>query len=236
MADTGISDGPNLPRVGTSRNALTIEVYENLLNALMDGRLAPGDRLVMDRLADDLGVSRSPVRDALQRLHREGVIEPTGRRGYIVREASELDIQNFYTARIAVEGFSVDLLANSGPDVIRRLRQLLDELSNPAPKSVREFFEANRLFHRGVVEATGNAYLTDMFDSIWNRSRTALTYKDFSAADPDNEFLSEHVELLHALDGASPTAARRAVVAHIRGGLERTVGSESGPAKPHQRV
>jgi DNA-binding GntR family transcriptional regulator len=236
MAHAGTGAGSTLPRVGGGRSALTTEVYENLLTALMDGRLAPSDRLVMDRLADDLGVSRSPVRDALLRLHREGVIEPTGRRGYIVREASEQDIHNFYAARIAVEGYSVELLARSPSDVIGGLRYLLDDLATPAPHSVRESFEANRLFHRGVVEATENTYLTDMFDCIWNRSRTALTYKHFSKAYPYKEFLSEHVELLDALDGATSKIAREAMVAHICGGLERTVGPDSRPTKPRRKA
>ena len=100
MADSGPSQSSLAP-VARPRSALTIEVYDNLLNALMDGRLAPGDRLVMDRLAEDLGVSRSPVRDALLRLHREGVVEPAGRRGYVVREASGSDIHSFYAARVA---------------------------------------------------------------------------------------------------------------------------------------
>jgi len=201
---------------------LAAEVYDNLLDALMDGRLSPGDRLVMDRLADDLGVSRSPVRDALLRLHREGVVEPGGKRGYLVRAASDSDIHDFYAARMAVEGFAAELLQGAGADAWVFLRDLLESLSAKATASVRESFEANRLFHRGVVEVTGNSYLVDMFDTIWNRSRTALTYRDFAAAYPYDEFVPEHTELLDALERARPKTARNLMVQHITGGLDRT--------------
>jgi len=212
----------NLDPVGRPRNALATEVYDNLLDALMDGRLAAGDRLVMDRLADDLGVSRSPVRDALLRLHREGVVEPGGRRGYLVRAASDSDIHHFYDARMAVEGFAAGLLSSAGDEVWNSLRALLDDLAAKAAGTVRESFDANRTFHRHVVEMTGNTYLTDMFDTIWNRSRTALTYRDFNSASPYEGFLVEHNELVDNLAGADEQTARATMEKHIACGLERT--------------
>lgn len=92
---------------------LGYEVYGMLLDGLIEGRIRPGDRLIMDRLANELDVSRTPVRDALQRLYREGVIEPAGRRGYLVREQSALDIRDFYLARMAIEGAAAAAIALS---------------------------------------------------------------------------------------------------------------------------
>jgi len=221
MADSGPSQSSLAP-VARPRSALTIEVYDNLLNALMDGRLAPGDRLVMDRLAEDLGVSRSPVRDALLRLHREGVVEPAGRRGYVVREASGSDIHSFYAARVAVEAFAAQQLTSLESPPWADLRELLAKLAANAPTSVRESFEVNRLFHRGVVSATGNNYLQDMFDAIWNRSRTGLTFRDFSNAFPYASFESDHSALLDALERADTDQARALMIDHIECGLEST--------------
>ncbi|QLQ09917.1 MAG: GntR family transcriptional regulator [Nocardioidaceae bacterium] len=222
MAQLSKGERATLAPVGRTRSALANEVYENLLDALMDGRLASGDRLVMDRLAEDMGVSRSPVRDALLRLHREGVVEPGGRRGYLVRASSDSDIHNFYTARMAVEGFAAGLLVDSGSEVWQALRDMLNKLSAHRPDSVRESFEANQLFHRYVVELTENSYLTDMFDTIWNRGRTALTYREFAGANPYEGFECEHTVLLDALEQADPDAARQLMTAHIQAGLERT--------------
>lgn len=229
MADLDVKGSPTLEPVGRPRNALATEVYDNLLDALMDGRLAAGDRLVMDRLADDLGVSRSPVRDALLRLHREGVVEPGGRRGYLVRAASDSDIHDFYSARMAVEGYAAGLLSDAGPEVWASLRAMLEELSGKAAGTIRESFDANRSFHRRVVEVTNNTYLVDMFDTIWNRSRTALTYRDFASVSPYEGFVAEHTELLDDLVGADAETARSVMVKHIGCGLERTSPSGSTP-------
>ena len=82
-----------------SPSRLADEAYERLVDALVQGRVGPGDRLIQDRLAEDLDVSRTPVRDALLRLKEEGVIEPAGRRGYIVRRLSDRDVRDLYGAR-----------------------------------------------------------------------------------------------------------------------------------------
>ncbi|MEU0266784.1 GntR family transcriptional regulator [Nocardioides sp. NPDC006303] len=213
--------------MASPRNALANEVYENLLDALMSGRLAAGDRLVMDRLAEDLGVSRSPVRDALLRLHREGVVEPGGRRGYLVREGSDMDIHNFYAARTAVEAFAAEQLVALDIDAWGELRELLNRLAAKAPLSVKESFDANRTFHRAIVAATGNTYLEDMFDTIWNRSRTALTFRSFAAAHPYAGFVPDHAKLIDALEQADPEQARTLMTEHIAHGLEQTT-SDAG--------
>lgn len=218
----------NLAPVARPRHGLTDEVYDNLLDALMDGRLAPGDRLVMDRLAEDLGVSRSPVRDALLRLHRDGVVEAAGRRGYLVREASGSDINSFYAARTAVEAFAAEQLVALKLDAWTGLRQMLADLGASRPVSVRESFEANRAFHRSIVSATGNSYLVDMYDSIWNRSRTALTFRDFAGAYPYEGFFADHGALLDDLEKADPERARILMTEHIACGLEQT-SPNAGP-------
>lgn len=227
MADTGPSETTFAPVSARARNTLADEVYNNLLDALMEGRLEPGDHLVMDRLAEDLGVSRSPVRDALLRLHRDGVVEPGGRRGYLVREASGTDIHRFYAARTAVEAFAAEQLVVLKPSPWAALRKLLTTLGESKPASVRESFEANRAFHRGIVAATGNTYLEDMYDTIWNRSRTALTFRDFAGAYPYEGFVADHLALLDAFEKADPDQARILMTEHIACGLKRT-----SPKKP----
>jgi DNA-binding GntR family transcriptional regulator len=213
-----------LSPVRATRDPATLgsAVFDTILDALMDGRIRAGDRLIMDRLADDFDVSRTPVRDALQRLYREGVIEPAGRRGYVVREASVRDTTHFYEARMAVEGSAAAKLARSGPASFRILRASLDGIVGRPPSSTYEWFDANRQFHRGLVAVTGNSYLLDMFDTIWNRSRTAVTYGQFAAANPQEDFRRDHEELIEAIETSHEEDARREMIAHIRHGLVRT--------------
>ncbi|QLQ09912.1 MAG: GntR family transcriptional regulator [Nocardioidaceae bacterium] len=201
---------------------LGYEVYGMLLDGLIEGRIRPGDRLIMDRLANELDVSRTPVRDALQRLYREGVIEPAGRRGYLVREQSALDIRDFYLARMAIEGAAAAAIALSESSVLDGVRGLLDEITEFKPGSTKESFDVNRRFHRGMVVASDNSYLVDMFDTIWNRSRTALTYRQFASSGAYEDFRGDHERLLDAIDGADPESARRSMIDHIQSGLSRT--------------
>lgn len=217
-----VSDQPSLVRINRSASTLSAEVYDTLLSALMEGRIQPGDRLVMDRIAEDLDVSRTPVRDALLRLHRDGVIEPAGRKGYLVREPSARDTQDFYEARMAVEGFAAWQLVQHEPPPLDTLRALLTQLAERQQNSTWESFDANRLFHRGVVAATNNSFLVDMYDTIWNRSQTALTYSQFSAASSYQDFVHDHEKLIQAMDGADPDSARLAMVEHIQSGLDRS--------------
>lgn len=228
MPDRGAksTDNLSLSRISRTTTTLSAEVYDTLLNALMEGRIQPGDRLVMDRIAEDLDVSRSPVRDALLRLHRDGVIEPAGRKGYLVREHSAGDTQDFYEARMAVEGYAASQLAAQGSVPLDSVRALLNEIAGRPQTSTRESFDSNRLFHRGVVAATGNSYLVDMFDTIWNRSQTALTYRQFSAANPYQDFVHDHQKLIRDMDGVDPESARSAMVEHIRSGLNRTCSAD----------
>jgi DNA-binding GntR family transcriptional regulator len=224
MADHDTGDQPTLTRIDRNTSTLGTEVYDTLLSALMEGRIQPGDRLVMDRIAAELDVSRTPIRDALQRLHRDGIIEPAGRRGYLVREPSARDTNDFYEARMAVEGYAAARLVQQDHETLDGLRSLLAEIADRPRGTTWESFDMNRQFHRGVVVATGNSYLIDMFDTIWNRSQTAMTYRQFAAANPYpyQDFVCEHEKLIHDLDGADPESARRSMVDHIRSGLERT--------------
>lgn len=221
MTTNEASDGA-LGRIDRTSGPLGAEVYDTLLDALMEGRIHAGDRLIMDRLAEDLDVSRTPVRDALQRLYREGVIEPAGRRGFIVREPSPRDTKDFYEARIAIEGHAAAQLAQGFPRRLESLRRFLSEIAVARPGSTRQSFENNRDFHRGVVFATENKYLIDMFDTIWNRSRTALTFRQFATSNPAQDFTCEHEQLIVDLQGAGPAEARRSMTEHIRSGLVRT--------------
>lgn len=227
---------PTVSKCGRNPSTLGSEVYERLLDSLIEGRLKPGDRLVMDRLAEQMDVSRTPVRDALHRLYREGIIEPAGRRGYLVREPNERDTNDFYIARMAIEGHAASHLAAGAPDALTRLRALLAQIASTPRDSTRASLDINRQFHRSIVEATENDYLLDMFDAIWNQSRTALTYSHFAAANPAQDFKGEHEDLLNAFDGADPDNARAAMIAHTRSGLDRTHTAPGGTANQNEEV
>ncbi len=212
-----------IQRIDRSHSRLASEVYDRLVEALVQGTVNPGDRLIQDRLAEELDVSRTPVRDALLRLKEEGVVEPSGRRGYVVRSLSDSDVRDLYGARDAVEGHAAAIVAELGPNALAQVRDALAAATARKLRSTRESFEANRSVHRSIVQATGNSYLLNFFDAIWGRAISALAYHDFYVHSPHDAFVAEHEALIKEIAAGDPVRARRAMIEHIAWGLERTV-------------
>ena len=196
--------------------------YERLTEALLSGELAPGDRLVQDALALRLGISRTPLREALQRLEREGTIRSAGARGHVVPELTAEDIAHLYEVREAVEGQAARLVAARAPDSVDGIEATLRRLSAAAGPGGRDAFRANRLAHRAVVEASGNPFLLEVFDDLWGRSVTLQAWGDYYASVPaDIDLVTDHVDVLAALRSGDPDRAAAAMVAHVRQGLTR---------------
>jgi GntR family transcriptional regulator of vanillate catabolism len=221
-----------IERIDRSHSGLAGEVYQRLVDALVQGTVKPGDRLIQDRLAEELDVSRTPVRDALLRLKEEGVVEPSGRRGYVVCSLTEDGLRDLYGARDAVESYAAAVVAELGGDTLEQVREALAQATARKLRSSRESFEANRSFHRAIVETAGNAYLLSFFDAIWGRAIGALAYHDFYAHSPHDEFVTEHEALIKDLASGDPTRARGAMAEHIAWGLERNLTGRT--AKPRR--
>jgi DNA-binding GntR family transcriptional regulator len=196
--------------------------YERLTEALLSGELSPGDRLVQDALALRLGISRTPVREALQRLEREGTIRSAGVRGHVVPELSAEDIAHLYEVREAVEGQAARLVAARATASVDGIEATLRRLSADAGPSGRDAFRANRLAHRAVVQATGNPFLLEAFDDLWGRSVTLQAWGDYYASvHTAIDLVTDHADVLAALRSGDPDAAARAMVDHVRAGLHR---------------
>lgn len=192
--------------------------YRRISEAMLTGQIPPGHRLVMDQLADQLGISRTPVRDALLRLQRENLVEPTGRRGYVVRAVAVDDAVHLYEAREAIEGFAARRVAEIGKPAIEHVRRAI-VAAKGTDTDARRSFDANMSIHRAVVEATGNPALLELFDDIWLRARGLAVFADFLAHDTEHVPVDKaHGPLLVAFRKGSD-AGFVAMRDHIRAGL-----------------
>lgn len=202
------------------RNAenLADVAYRRLSDALLTGEIPPGERLVMDQIAERLSISRTPVRDALLRLERENLIEPAGKRGYVVREVSIEEAVHLYEAREAIEGFAARRVAELGEPAIAQVRRAIAATERKRG-GAREVFEANRSVHRAIVVATGNPSLMELFDEVWLRARGQALFGDFLARDVAHQSIHDaHEPLLAALVEGGDTAFA-SMREHIRAGL-----------------
>lgn len=223
-----------LKPIGRAGATLADVAYQRISDAMLAGDIAPGTRLVMDQLAEQLDISRTPVRDALLRLEHEGLIEPSGRRGYVVRAIGEGETLYLYEAREAIEGFAARRVAEIGSPAIERVRAVVaasESVEAPPNADPRAAYEANMRIHRAVVEAAGNPILVSLFEDVWQRARGLVIFADYIAhrTSPEST-LESHLPLVEALS-AGPDEAFAAMRAHIRRGHRGHRGLDSLPVE-----
>lgn len=203
-----------LQPIGRGGTPLADEAYRRISEAMLAGDLPPGSRLVMDSLAERLEISRTPVRDALRRLEREGLVEPTGRKGYTVRAIADTDLEHLYESRIAVEAFSARRTAELGEPAIRLVEQAIEDAVTSRAHTAAETYHLNRMIHRSVVEASANPVLVELFDSVWDRAKALQIFEQFHKLADDPNLLSEHYELTDAMR-VGPDQAYEVMHQHI---------------------
>ncbi len=213
-----------LQPIGRGGTPLADEAYRRISEAMLAGDLPPGSRLVMDALAERLEISRTPVRDALRRLEREGLVEPTGRKGYTVRAIADADLDHLYESRIAVEAYAARRVAELGEPAIRNVEAAIDGAVNSGAVTAAETYHQNRVVHRSVVEASENPILVELFDSVWDRAKALQIFEQFHTLANDAEKgLLQHYELTGAMR-VGPDHAYEVMHRHITVGFEAHQG------------
>lgn len=201
--------------------SLADRAYDELLAALLSGALEPDRPLVQDVLAAQLGISRTPLREALMRMERQGLVRATGR-SFVVPELQPGDVDELYGVREAVEPYAAQLLVQRGPRAVERVAAALAELASRSFDTGSAAYEVNRLAHRSVVEACGNRILLEVFDDLWSRGVALRSWADYyTSASVAVDVEADHADLLVALRSGSPERAREAMAEHIRAGLRR---------------
>ena len=210
---------------GTFRKITTIprladEVYQQILEAIISGGVDPDKRIVQEKLADQLAVSRTPIREALIRLENEGVLIRDGRSGYKIRPLTAEEAIKIYQAREAIEGFSAGLVSRStSRETFEKIELVVFKAEHQPKSTVTDYFEANRSIHRAIVEAAENPFLLDMFDAIWNRSRSFFLFSEMANLDIASS-LDDHLSVCEALRNGTEQEAVAAMRAHINHGLD----------------
>ncbi|KAB8195686.1 FCD domain-containing protein [Nonomuraea phyllanthi] len=200
--------------LGATHRTLRDEVTNELRRRILSGELPPGERLVEDRLAASLGVSRNPVRESIRVLATEGFVEVVPRLGATVSRLSAEEGEELFDVRMAVEGLAARLAARKRTAAsAARLRQVLDHARQAVDEGrLEEVADLNTAFHLAVVEAAGNSYLSLMMKPMllraqWVFSRTA------AARGPHS--WSEHVSLCEAIAAGDEDEAQARAVAHV---------------------
>jgi len=197
-------------------------VADQLRAAILEGHFKPGEWLRQEKVAQELGVSQMPVREALKELAAEGLIEHVPYRGVRVIEFAYEDVGDLYDHRAFLEGRAASAAAaNISAEEIAELKQLQREMEqNLAPEKLSVYRDLNRRFHHVIFTASRREYLIRTLTQMWAAFPTMLTGNFAATADNplperDNPDIHEHHALIDALENHDSAEAERALKAHI---------------------
>ncbi len=201
------------------QTALSTQVYHILKERIVSDALKPGERLSIEALAEEFGVSRTPVKVAVDQLREEGLVAVARNRGTFVNTLSERDVVEQLNVREMMEGYAARVVALPIPsqlaqdlaEYLNQERLLLDE-----PVTTQAFLRRNDLnarFHEALVEAADNALLTRLYRRINVRHVILRSYRRRPLRDL-GDVHREHVVIYEAACRTSNAALEQAVVAH----------------------
>jgi DNA-binding GntR family transcriptional regulator len=211
-----MSSVPSAPPGGASATA---RVYAHVKERLLDGRFPGGALLSENELAQRLGLSRTPVRQAFVQLEAEGLLELYPKRGALVVPIAASEIEDVFEARLLVEQHCARriLAGGAGPRLATELGEALADQERAAARgSAAEFAPADRRFHRGIVAAAGNVILTRLYDSLRDRQQRIAAVALAQSPGSAERFLAEHREIAAALQGDDADAVCELLAGHLR--------------------
>ncbi len=189
------------------------DAYELILEAIDTGVYKPGSRLVESELADRFGVSRTPIREALQRLETQSLLTRDGR-SLIVASLDHSQLSELYVVRGALEGLAARLAArHAAPEEIAVLRDML-EADRKLVGDPEAMSRANRRFHKQIHLASHNRFLVQQLDLV-HRSMALLASTSIAVAGRPTDTMDEHEKIVKAIEAGDGDGADEALRDHI---------------------
>lgn len=202
------------------------DAYSLVLEAIDTGVYKPGDRLVESDLAERFGVSRTPIREALQRLETQSLLTRDGR-SLIVASLDHNQLAELYVVRAELEGLAANLAArHATPEEIRVLSDMVRDdhrlIDDPTAMA-----RANRRFHKQIHLASHNRYLVQQLDLV-HRSMALMATTSLAADGRPEDALAEHQAIVSAIETRNADAAGEALRAHISKAFVTRLKLDSG--------
>ena len=194
------------------------KVYEYLKSTILSGRFNPGKRLTEELLAKKMGVSRTPVREALHKLESEGFIKPLKTRGYVASADSKDEIEELFDIRVSLEGYALRLISkNISEDTLKRLDEFIENAEDALKrKKIDEIFKWNTHFHDTLHDSVANKprfhrLIANMRKYVLRNRKDTLHYLDGAKRTIDG-----HRKIMIALRLKDPDLCERIMREHIQ--------------------
>jgi DNA-binding GntR family transcriptional regulator len=200
-----------------SRKPLRADVHKELLGLILQGTLTPGQRLRDTELAQQLGVSRTPIREALLRLEREGFITSLLHQGFSVKPLIESEIRDVYPLVGLLEGSALDEIPDPSPKKIEQLNQLSQAMRQEGFDALRRI-ELDEAWHKALVAESGNQHRSRILDDL---KRILFRYE--YAFMQVSKWVAESTEEHHAIVAALERGKRREAVRLLDTHWDRTM-------------
>lgn len=202
------------------------DAYSLILSAIDEGIYGPGDRLVEAELAERFGVSRTPIREALQRLETQSMLKRDGR-SLIVASLDHNQLAELYVVRAELEGLAAQLAAkHASAEEVRVLKDMVaaDQklIDNP-----RALSRANRRFHQQIHKASHNQYLVTQLELV-HRSMALLATTSLAAEGRGDRALEEHGRIVSAIEAGDQQGANKALREHLSRAFETRLKLDAG--------
>ncbi|SFM66952.1 phosphonate utilization associated transcriptional regulator [Variovorax sp. OV329] len=220
-------------------HSLTTLVQAEIERMILDGELQSGAKLTESTLADQLGVSRGPVREAFRMLEESGLVSTIKNRGVFVRDVPLQEALEIFEVRAVMDLYVGRKLAETiTPAQVKELRQLVDAMDQAVKgDNARDYHRLNLKFHDRLLELSDNAKLTTTYRKLVNElslfRRQNLTPESMAV------YTREHKQIVKAIAAGDPEAAGQAMFQHVMNSRERTLAyyrdrntaGEPAPAK-----
>ncbi len=191
---------------------LTQHVYENIRQLILDGELKPGAKIDKRELAASLGVSLTPINEAVSRLAGEKYIEQVNRRGYFVKSYSLEDLKEMYEVRAGLESIAVRLCLQKATDAeLRKLADLFSGFSLPFKAGdLARYTETDKRFHGMIIRLSGNSMIQEINET------TGYVLKSYQKGlvRPPEETIPEHTEIIAAILARDTEVAQTLIARH----------------------
>lgn len=198
--------------------------YAKLLESLREGRFQPGARLREEEVAEALGLSRTPIREALRRLEADGIVEHRPRIGAVIRSLSHSEVVQLYEMRLVLERTAAEMAAKHGAEAEFDTLEVLNdriarERDNPAVGAA-----INQDFHRGLCLAARNRFLLDAARAL-NNSLMLLGPTTYTDPDRIDVVVAQHQAIIDALRLGDAEAAGAAAELHLQTSLRHRLAA-----------
>lgn len=210
-----------------SRKNLSDEVYDVLKEMIVTGKLKPGEKLPEEELTKNLGVSRTPIRQAISALAQDNLVNIVPRRGAFVTSLSKHDINEIYDIRMVLEGLAIRLSVQRLSDAqLDKMTRVMEEAEAVLEENPEKAIDADLMLHEMIVKNCGNLRLQEIISELRDQVHS---FRILEGHQPEviPKVMEERWNILNAIKKRDPDQAERAIARHIEAVKERRLAQFS---------